>query len=131
MRFLINRDKLKELAAFRGWSAIYTRLAEATGFSVSYCRRVVLGREKLTEFFMLQYIKAAGCSPKRPSEWGALFDVVLNGSLPPDHSPSWNLYKMKGLGVPYKLFSPAYEFRKRDNPNVEIESLSSVISTRS
>lgn len=123
MRFILNRSKLVELAKFRGWRALYTPLAEATGFSVSYCRRVVLGKEKLTEYFMLRYIQAAGCNPKRSVEWAVLFDVDLSGSLPKPHSPEWNGYKMEGLGIKYKTFSPSYEFRKQDNPNVEVEDI--------
>lgn len=123
MRFILNREKLKELAAFRGWKAVYTPLAEATGFSVSYCRRVVLGREKLTDYFMLRYIKASGCNPKRPTEWATLFDVDLEGDLPEPHNPAWNGHKLEGQGIPYKLFSASYAFRKLDNPNVEEEEL--------
>lgn len=123
MRFELNRRKLKELVAFRGWRSIYTPLAEQTGFSVSYCRRVVLGHEKLTEYFMLRYIQAAGCNPNRPAEWGSLFDVHLGGDLPAEHSPAWNYSKLNGQ-VPYKALSTSYEFRKQDNPDIEIEPIS-------
>src|SRR3990167_7450736 len=88
MRFIINRQKVKELALGRGWRALYTPLAEATGFSVSYCRRVVLGRETLTNYFMLKYIKAAGVNPNKYEEWGPLFDVDITGKLPAAHSPA-------------------------------------------
>lgn len=131
MRFIINRSKLKELAKFRGWRALYTPLAEVTGFSVSYCRRVVLGKEKLTDLFMLQYIKAAGVNPDKSSEWAPLFDVDLKGDLPEKHSMAWNTYKLNGQGVPYKVFSLSHEFRKIDNPNVEIEQFPPEISKTS
>lgn len=123
MRFVINRAKLKELAKFRGWRALYTPLAEATGFSVSYCRRVVLGREKLTEYFMLRYIQAAGVNPERPSEWSALFDVDLSGLIPALHSPAMNLYKLRGHGVKYTWSSQMGRLRTRDDLDCEIEDI--------
>lgn len=126
MRFIINRSKLKELAKFRGWHALYTPLAEATGFSVSYCRRVVLGKEKLTDLFMLQYIKAAGMNPGRSSEWAALFDVDIGGGLPTKHSMAWNTHKLNAQGIPYRVFSESHEFRKKDNPLIEVEPFESL-----
>ena len=90
---------------------------------MAYCGRVVLGHEKLTDYFMLQYIKASGCNPKKPTEWAQLFDVDLNGTIPVDHNPTWNGIKMNALGKPYKVFSPSYEFRRRDNPDIEVEDI--------
>lgn len=119
MRFVINRDKLKDLAQLRGWRSLYTALAESTDFSVSYCRRVVLGREKLTDLFMLRYIKASGFNPKRPAEWASLFEVDLDGTLPPYEHPTWNLHKLHAHGIPYRKYSASYPFRKQDDPNVE------------
>ena len=122
MRFVLNRDRLKELAQLRGWKAIYTRLAEEMGFSTSYCRRVVLGREKLTEYFMLQYIKIAGCNPKKQAEWARLFDVMLDGELPLPHSPAMNGLKLDALGMKYRYGSGSYNLRKNDNKDIEQET---------
>lgn len=124
MRFKINRKKLIELARFRGWRAIYTPLAREMGFTVSYCRRVVLEQEKLTDYFMLKYIKVAGCNSKVPTEWASLFDVCLEGDIPLDQSPAWNTTKLNGQGKPYRLYSPSYAFRKKfleENPHIEEE----------
>lgn len=123
MKFVINRSKLKELARFRGWKALYTPLAAATGFSVSYCRRVVLGKEKLTEYFMLQYIRAAGVNPARQSEWAPLFDVDLSGKMPTNHSPKLNLLKLNGHGIKYRYSSRMGQLRVVDDPDCEIEDL--------
>ena len=123
MKFQLNREKLKELAKFRGWRSIYTALANDMDFSVSYCRRVVLGKERLTEYFMLRYIKLAGCNPRRHVEWASLFDVDLEGDIPPPHSPAMNGLKLNGLGMKYTWSSPSHEFRKGDNPQVEEETV--------
>ena len=130
MRFLLNRDRLKELARLRGWRSIYTRLSEEMGLSVSYCRRVVLGREKLTDFFMLKYIKVAGCNPNKPAEWSRLFDVCLDGVIPKDHSPAFNGFKYDALGMKYRHASSHYSLRRMDNPDVEEESLEDFIGDK-
>ena len=114
MRFVINRKKLKELAAFRGWRAIYTPLAQATGFSTSYCRRVILGQEKLTEGFMLKYIQATGVNPNSASEWSCLFDLDLK---PIPDGPGFSM----GL---QRTASPEHYFRnRRDGSDIEIQDV--------
>lgn len=137
MRFELNRKKLVELAKFRGWISedaltpfnkdlprgLITRLAHELGFTPSYCRRVILGHEKLCVEFMLQYIKVAGCSPSNPQEWGSLFVANTSGKIPEPHDPEMNRLKINGMGKKYRHNSPYYKLRQNDDPNLEQETL--------
>lgn len=117
MRFILNEEKFDALCALRGWKFPPTDLAKATGYTRSFARRVLLGEEKLNENFMLRYIEAAGVNPNKPHEWGSLFIPVLSEDEPHNH-PKWNFPKLEGK-LPYSPLSNSFEFRKRDNPDLE------------
>lgn len=82
MKFLINIQRFNDLAKQMGWRTSATALADAMGISASYCRRVMIGQERLTEIFMLKYIECSGVDPKNPYEWACLFDIDFTGNCP-------------------------------------------------
>lgn len=116
MRFMLNEEKFETLSKLRGWRSRYSDLALALGMTRSYVRRVLVGEEKMTELFMLRYIRVAGANPENPKEWGALFIPVLNDD---DHEMAFNFPKLKDQ-IPYKALSVSAEFRRQDNPDVEV-----------
>ena len=119
MRFLLNQEKFYTLCELRGWRYPFTDLAKATSYSRSYARRVLLENEKVSEPFMLKYIKAAGVDPTKPSEWASLFIVDLTNDHLPEHQ-KWNYEKIEGR-VPYAHFSSSYTLRKKDDEDMGLD----------
>lgn len=115
LRMIVDMEKFEILAKLRGWRSKYSDLAIATGMSRSYVRRVLIGQEELTMLFFLRFVKVAGVSKDRPSEWGSLFKIVDAATK---HEMSLNYPKLRGH-IPYKKMSLSAEFRKQDNPHVE------------
>lgn len=118
MNFMLNEKKFDILASLRGWRSKYSDVALATGMTRSYVRRVFLGEERMTDLFMLRYIRVAGANIEKPAEWGSLFRIELND----DPMMSLNHFKQRAQ-VPYEPLSLSYDFRKKDDPRVEEKPL--------
>lgn len=121
MRFVLNPDKLETLYKLRGWKS-HADLARALKLTRSYVRRVLIGQERMSDYFMLGYIKISGADPDSPKEWGSLFIPDLRQN---EAQEVFNYMKLRGQ-VPYKALSLSAEFRKQDNPALEQEEVSAV-----
>lgn len=115
LKFSLDVEKFETLAKLRGWTSKYSNLAEATGLTRSYVRRVILGQERMSDHFMIQYIIVSGANPDNPKEWGSLFKII---PINERNEMSFNYPKLRGH-IPYKRLSLAAEMRRQDNPEVE------------
>lgn len=111
MRFILNDTKFKILCRLRGWKHPPSDLARATGYSRSYCLKVLKGKEKVTDLFMLKIIKVAGCDTNNVLDWASFFIPVCCRCK--NLSCKYNMEKFYGR-MPYEWGSSCYQLRKND-----------------